>query len=163
VEEFGIARNTIFYHLREEGKDGRFRYTKDERRRLLTASKEELAAFATRTGKSLLAVQRLVAREKQKTENHDSGQRTTFLMLQGYFNFDDEAELHLFGFTLTDVVMARRVLRPFGLTVENRSLLHPASGRFFLLTMEDQEELLHDAEAFLRRHAARIKEGWRTT
>lgn len=156
-ETFGLSRNTIFYHLRTD-QDGRMRYTDEQRRKLASLSSEELRVVAARTGRSLLALQRVASREKKRRRE----EARTRIILDDYLSFAEPSHLRLFGFDQSHLVLAERLLSTYGLALKAPNVLtHVPSGRWQELNLAEQESLLLDSGAFLRNEAPTLKERWR--
>lgn len=156
--EFGLSQNTIFYHLRTAGVDRRSRYTQEEKERLAKMTLPQLRQEATKTGKTFLALHRVVLRERRKRQNDLKAR----LILQDWFDFYNVEHLRFFGYTSKHVDFANKVLAKFGLALEAPNILkHPASGKWQPLVLQDQEDILVSPDAFIRDAAPRLKPNWR--
>lgn len=156
-EKFHLSRNTVFYHLRTD-QDGRMRYTDEQRRKLAGLTAEQLRLVAAKTGRSFLALSRVASREKKRRRE----EARTRIILQDFLDFTQESDLRLFGFSAVEVVLANKVLNPYGLVLQAPNILaHGASGKWQELSLDEQETLLRSAADFLRSHAPVIKTRWK--
>jgi len=157
-ETFGLSRNTIFYHLRTEGSDGRMKYSAEQRLELARKSTDELREIAARSNRSFTALQRVANRERKK-RREDAKTRA---ILEDRLDFFSSDELKLFGFTTVHRIEAEKVLETYGLVLRTPNhLVHPKSGKWQPLSLSQQEALLLDAEDFLRNSAGVLKTRWR--
>lgn len=164
MTSFGLSRNTVFYHLREDvTRDGREKYTAEERARIALMTDEELEIEARRLGRSFVALQRVAYRErKHQRENHDVQARAK-IELRGYVDFGMESELRLVGLSQDLLSLANKRLSVYRLRLTAPNRLETLDGRkFCLLRLGFQKALLVDTIETLKANAGRIKSSWRT-
>jgi hypothetical protein len=156
-EATGLARNTVFFHAKEDGIDKRKKYTATEKAALAAMTDEELQMEAAKSGRSYIALARVAARERELQQTR----RRERILTVGYFDYFDKEDLRMYGLTILDVVRANAQLAKYGLELSPPMWIKHKSGKYQQLSAEDQRDIVLDPDGFIQQHAGRLAQGWK--
>ena len=166
----GAAIQMVGYYIhgrkKKDSPDRRIKYDTTFLRGIVLMDLEDRRELEEAQGLGRRSLNEALARYKKNLNVQGLPGRVVADRVQfnNYMDFSSTPELRAMGFSRDDVKkLAQTLKHPYGLALRAPNILyHPPSKRRYVLTLNEQKELITDPARFIKMRADHIRQNWTT-